>query len=241
MKKGLMILSDCLGFSVINFKSYNMKNINDFLKDQVDNHQTPSIQYAFFDTRSINYEMCYGLRNVKTKEQVDSSTTYHLYSITKTFTALSVLQLAQAEKIELGKPVSFYLPEFPYSKGITVEQLLSHTSGIPNPLPLKWIHLAGEHPGFNRDKFFAEVFKANPKLDFDPGTSFKYSNLGYVILGQLVERVSGQPFEDYVEENIIERSGIDPSALGFQIDPSIHAVGYHKWLSFTNGHFRVSF
>ncbi len=226
-----------IGLSVMDFKSYNMKNINSFLKHQVDNHQTPSILYAFFDTDSIIYEMRYGIKNVKTKEPVDDTTTYHLYSVTKTFTALAVLQLAQSEKVELSRPVSFYLPEFPYSKEITIQQLLSHTSGIPNPLPLKWIHLAEEHNGFNRDKFFTEVFKANPRLDFSPGTDFKYSNLGYVFLGQLVERVSGQSFETYVNENIIERSGIASSELNFQIQPSTHAIGYHKWWSFGNAIF----
>ncbi len=226
-----------IGLSVIDFNSYNMKNINSFLKDQVDNHQTPSIHYAFFDTDSIIYEMRYGLKNVKAKEPVDDTTTYHLYSVTKTFTALALLQLAQSEKVELSKPVSFYLPKFPYSKEITIQQLLSHTSGIPNPIPLKWIHLAEEHNGFNRDNFFADVFKANPRLDFAPGTDFKYSNLGYVFLGQLVERVSGQSFETYVNENIVVPGGIASSELNFQIEPATHAIGYHKWWSFSNAIF----
>ena len=237
----ILLVIGFLGFSVIEFKSFNMKNINDFLKDQVDNQQTPSIQYAFFDTNNIIYQLSYGLRNIKTEEQADVSTNYHLYSVTKTFTALSVLQLAQEGKVELGKPVSSYLPEFPYSNAITVEQLLSHTSGIPNPLPLKWIHLAEENPGYNRDKFFSEVFKNHPSLDFEPGTNFKYSNLGYVFLGQLVEKVAGQSFEDYVQGNILERSGIDPSGLSFKLEPSIHAVGYHKWWSVSNAVFGLLF
>lgn len=232
-----LIAIGTLGLSVIDFNSYNMKNINAFLKDQVDNNQTPSIQYYFFDTESIIYETRYGLGNVKSNKQVDAAATYHLYSVTKTFTALAVLQLAQSEKVELNKPVSFYLPEFPYSKEITIQQLLNHTSGIPNPLPLKWIHLAEEHNGFNRDNFFTDVFKANPRLDFDPSTDFKYSNLGYVFLGQLVERISGQSFETYVKENIIEPCGIASSELNFQINASTHAVGYHKWWSFSNAIF----
>ncbi len=218
-----------------------MKTINDFLKDQVDRNQTPSIQYAFFDTESIIYEKCYGLMNIKQGAQVNSTTTYHLYSVTKTFTALAILQLVQAGKVELNQSVAFYLPEFPYPREITVEQLLSHTSGIPNPLPLRWIHLDKEHAAFDRNKFFANVFRAHPKLDFAPGTDFKYSNLGYVLLGQLVEKVSGKKFEDYVKENVNDRIGIDQSALSFQIDPSIHATGYHKWLSLSNAIFGFLF
>ncbi|MBK7338103.1 MAG: beta-lactamase family protein [Saprospirales bacterium] len=232
-----LLLLGGLVFSLLEFNSYDMKNINDFLKDQVDKGQTPSIQYAFFDTDSILFESSYGLKNVKQHTPVDAATTYHLYSITKTFTALSVLQLAQAGKLGLDQPVVSYLPEFPYSKEITIEQLLSHTAGIPNPIPLKWIHLESEHDQFNRDRFFAEIFKAYPSLDFEPGAGFKYSNLGYVILGQLVERVSGLSFEDYVQENIIAPSGINTPDLGFGMERDRHAVGYHKWWSISNAVF----
>lgn len=237
----ILIVTVILGLSVIEFKPFNMNNINDFLKDQVDKRQTPSIQYAFFDTSSIIYELSYGLRNIKTEEEARVTTPYHLYSVTKTFTALAVLQLVQEGKVELTNPVSLYLPEFPYSDQITVMQLLSHTSGIPNPLPLKWIHLAEENPGFDRDKFFAEVFRTHPKSDFEPGTKFKYSNLGYVFLGQLIEKASGQSFEDYIRENIFEKSGVHTSDLSFKLEPSIHAVGYHKWWSFSNAIFGLLF
>ncbi|MGZ5248131.1 MAG: serine hydrolase domain-containing protein, partial [Flavitalea sp.] len=218
-----------------------MKNIDAFLAEQVDRHQTPSIQYVFFDTDCIIYEKRYGFMNVKGEVQIDPSTTYHLYYITKTFTALSVLQLAQAGKVDLNKSVAFYLPDFPYSKEITIGQLLSHASGIPNPIPLRWIHLDKEHAGFDRNIFFAEVFKAHPKLDFQPGTGFKYSNLGYVLLGQVIEKVSGKKFEDYVNENIRDRCGINQSELGFEIEPSFHATGYHKWWSLSNMFFGLLF
>lgn len=211
-----------------------MKTINDFLKDQVDKGQTPSIQYAFFDMDSIIYELRYGLKNVQQAIPGDSATTYSLYSVTKTFTALAVLQLAQSGKIKLGSPVADYLPEFPYSKEITVEQLLSHTAGIPNPLPLRWIHHADEHQSFDRDSFFKEIFSNHSALKSKPGTKFSYSNLGYVLLGQLVERVSGQSFENYIKENITDRIGVSPRELGFAIDPAVHAVGNHKWWTITN-------
>lgn len=232
-----ILLLGIVGLTLVDFKSYSMKNINSFLKDLVDSRQTPSIQYAFFDTDSVIFEMKYGLKKVMRKEQVDDTTMYHLYSVTKTFTALAALQLAQSGRVELSKPIKFYLPEFPYPEAITIQQLLNHTAGIPNPLPLKWIHLRDEHNGFIRDNFFADVFKANPKLNFNPGTDFKYSNLGYVFLGQLVERVSGTSFESYVSENIIKPSGASSSELNFEIDPTTHAIGYHKWWSISNAVF----
>ena len=230
----LIAIAATLGFSFIDFKPYNMNSINAFLTSQVDRKQTPSIQYALFDTEGIIHELQYGAKNVKGNVPADSSTTYHLFSVTKTFTALAVLQLAEAGKIELEKPMVSYLPEFPYAETITVSQLLSHTAGIPNPLPLRWIHLAEEHSSFRRDSFFKDVFAKHPKLDFEPGSDFKYSNLGYVVLGQLVERVSGQTFEQYVHNYIITPAGANKSELNFILDSSTHATGYHKWWSLTN-------
>ncbi len=223
-----------LTYSLINHESYNMESVSIFLKNQVESNETPGIQYAFFDASAIIYEGKYGFSNIKSKTPVDAFTTYNLFSVTKTFTALAALQLVQAGKIQLETPVSDYLPEQPYKERITVQQLLNHSAGIPNPLPLRWIHLSSEHEGFNRDNFFKEVFKSHPKLDNKPGTKFKYSNLGYVLLGQLIEKVSGQSYEEYVTENIITPCGIRPGTLGFKIDSSVHATGYQKWWSFTN-------
>lgn len=183
---------------------------------------------------SIVYEYRSGLKDVKNNEPVDENTRYHLFSVTKTFAALAILQLAESGQLELDKPVADYLPDFPYRNGITVEQLLSHTAGIPNPIPLRWIHLEGEHADFQHDAFFANIFKQHHDQKFEPGTAFKYSNLGYVILGQLVEKISGQSFEEYVMKNIVERSGIDRKDLNFAIDSTNHATGYQKWLSFNN-------
>ena len=241
--KALLIVAGLviLGLSLFDFYSYNMKSINEFLTDQVDRHGTPSIQYAFFDTDSIIYVMRHGLKNVKSQEKIDAKTTYNLFSVTKTFTALAVLQLVQEGKVELTQAASVYLSEFPYRKDITVEQLLSHTAGIPNPMPLKWIHLSGEHNDFDRNKYFSGIFKAHPEVEFVPGTDFKYSNLGYVLLGQLVESVSGQSLEEYMKKNIFQPSGAEISSLGFEINPDAHATGYHKWWSFTNAIFGFLF
>jgi CubicO group peptidase (beta-lactamase class C family) len=211
-----------------------MKNIDEFLRNEVDNTHAPSVQYAFFDTGSVVYEFHYGVSNVKAKTQVTAHSTYNLFSVTKTFTALAIFQLAQEGKIQIDKPVADYLPGFPYSKEITISQLLNHTSGIPNPLPLRWIHLAEEHSAFNRNLFFKEIFQKHPGIKSPPGSKFSYSNLGYVILGQLIEKISGMQYETYVREKIIIPSGAGDASLGFYIHPETHVTGYQKYWSATN-------
>ena len=211
-----------------------MKPVKSKLQEMVYEQETPSVQYLFFDTDSVIFEFRQGLSDVRSGKNIEASSRYHLFSITKTFTALAVMQLVQEGKVDLEKPVVAYLPEFPYPKEITVEQLVSHTAGVPNPLPLRWIHLPGEHDTFNRDAFFAEVFRKHPTPDYAAGTKFKYSNLGYVFLGQLIERVSGMTFEAYVNTNIVSRCGIAREELSFELDTTRHATGYQKYYSAMN-------
>lgn len=192
------------------------------------------MQYAFFDDSNVHHQFRYGYCNVGRELAIGADASYHIFSITKTVTALAVLQLVEQGRLKVNDAVSDYLNDFPYPSAITVDQLLSHTSGIPNPIPLRWTHLVEEHATFDADHFFDSIFAANPKLAFNPGTRFKYSNLGYVFLGRLIERVSGVPFESYIRDNILARAGIDASDLGFELDPSTVAVGYHKRWTISN-------
>ena len=79
------------------------------------------------------------------------STTMMAYSMTMTFTAAAVLQLVEEGRLSLDDSVSRYLPSSPYDRSMKVRHLLSQTSGIPDPIPLRWAHLAGEHPSFNEN------------------------------------------------------------------------------------------
>ena len=93
---------------------------------------------------------------------------------------------------------------------------------------------SGEHRGFDRDGFFQRIFRKHNLVKAKPNEKFAYSNLGYVLLGQLIERVSGQRYEEYIRENIFQPLAILPGELGFEIaDAARHAKGYHKRFSFS--------
>jgi len=87
----------------------------------------------------------------------DIQTTYHAYSVTKPFTELAVLQLAADGKVNIDDPVIAYLPSFANGEQITEKNLLTHTSGIPNPIPLSWIHLAEDSETFDKTSFRDKV------------------------------------------------------------------------------------
>ena len=212
-----------------------MNEADNILVKEVEKQKAPSVNYLIFNKDKIIHRFEYGFVNIKNKKSVEEGITYNAYSVTKTFTALAILQLAEQNKIDIDQQVNKYLPDFPYSPEITIRQLMTHSAGIPNPIPLSWIHLTDEHKSFNRNDFFNHVFTRNTKTKSKPNEKFEYSNLGYVILGQLIEKVSGISYEQFINDNILTVLGFQSKDIGFTIDdPFKHAKGYHKRLSFSN-------
>ncbi len=205
------------------------------LLDEIKANRSPSVQYALFNKDSIIKSYAFGLADINNRIGVDKNTTYNAYSVTKTFTALAVLQLARQDKLKLDHAIKKYLPEIPYDSEITIKQVLSHSAGIPNPIPLSWIHLSNDNLNFDRDQFFKGILSKYNKTKSMPNEKFAYSNLGYVLLGQLIEKVTRIKYEEYIQNNIIKTLGIPESEMGFEIqNPDIHAKGYHKRFSFSN-------
>jgi len=157
-----------------------------------------------------------------------SETRWPWFSVTKLFTATAILQLAEAGRLRLDEPAATYVPSFAPRghRPPTIRELLAHTSGLANPIPVTWIHLAGE-PGPSLDELTARLLAAHPDLESEPGTRFRYSNLGYLVLGQVVERVSGEPFEAYVHRHLLEPLQLTGSS--FSVTPAT-AAGYSaRW------------
>jgi len=136
-------------------------------------------------------------------------------------------QLVEKGRVRLDDSVERYLPSQPYGSSVTVRQLISHTSGIPNPLPLQWVHPAERHASFDEDAALAAVLRDHPRLSFKPGGKYAYSNIGYWLLGKIVEHSSGETFSSYVANQILQPLGIVPRDLGYIVaDPVHHATGY---------------
>ncbi len=151
----------------------------------------------------------YGLANVELGVPVEPDMVFRLGSITKQFTAVAVLMLAEQNKLSLDDDITKFLPDYP-TKGskITIEQLLTHTSGIKNYTSLpEWLSL------WRKDmtvKEIIDLFKDQP-MDFAPGERWSYSNSGYVLLGAIIEKVSGQAYQAFIEKNIFTPLGMKHS------------------------------
>jgi CubicO group peptidase (beta-lactamase class C family) len=142
----------------------------------------------------------YGLANVELGVPIEPDMVFRLGSITKQFTAVAILMLAEQGKLSLDDDLTKFLPDYP-TKGqrITIEHLLTHTSGIKNYTSLpEWLAI------WRKDltvKEIVDLFKDQP-MDFAPGERWNYSNSGYILLGAIIEKVSGQTYQEFIEKNI---------------------------------------
>jgi CubicO group peptidase (beta-lactamase class C family) len=147
-----------------------------------------------------------GVASVISGAPMTSHTVNHWFSMTKLVTATAVMQLVDSERITLGDSVTQYLPQISERKSgapMTVRDLLSHTSGLTNPFPLRWVH-TGDDGHFDSREFAADLLVQHGKPAGRAGGGVRYSNLGYVALGELISCASGQRYEDYVRQHILE-------------------------------------
>ncbi len=198
--------------------------------------KVPGLQYVVTDAGGTLFEYAGGWADIQNRLAMTPDTTLMAYSMTKTITAVAVLQLVEQGKSALDDPIDLYVPDTPYfGRRITIRQLLSHTAGLPNPIPLRWVHLADEAANFDEDAALAQVLRENPHLKFEPGRKFSYSNIGYWLLGEIVERADGRSYSDYVTANILKRLDAPGPELDFVIrDPARHAKGYLAKYSLMN-------
>jgi CubicO group peptidase (beta-lactamase class C family) len=167
----------------------------------------------------------YGMANLEWHVPNSPRTRFRIGSLTKQFTAASVLLLEERGKLNIADPISRYMPDAPPAwRAITVFNLLTHTSGIPDLTTFPDFDATEAHPA-TPDELVGR-FRDKP-LDFPPGTAFKYSNSGYILLGYLIEKITGQTYRQFVQENIFRPLGMKNS--GYDSNTEIvfqHAQGY---------------
>lgn len=150
----------------------------------------------------ILLEKGYGIKNFQSKTMNDENSIFQIYSITKTFTSTVILKLVELNKLSLSDKLSKFYPEFPKGDSITIENLLTHTSGI------------SDDTHGNHAEELLIPFLATKPLDFSPGTKWSYSNSGYRLLGFIIKKVTGMRYEDAVKKYIFSplqmtQSGFD--------------------------------
>lgn len=154
------------------------------------------------DGRTL-FEHCYGVRNLRTLVQIDGATDFRLASFTKQFTAMAIMLLVHDRKLRYDQALTEIFPEFPaYGRSITLRHLLTHTSGLPDYEDLMNDTWTVTHQ--IQDDEVLRLLEQQQKPKFEAGARWEYSNSGYVVLGLVVARVSGQSFADFLQRRIFQ-------------------------------------
>ena len=202
--------------------------IDRVMLDFAERSRVPGIAYGIVVDGQVVHLGVSGLREVPTKTPVDSSTVFRIASMTKSFTALAILQLRDAGKLSLEDPAEKFVPElrsvrYPTSDApkITIRHLLSHSGGFPEDNP--W----GDQQLSATDAEMGRMMRAGIPFSTAPGTAYEYSNYGFAILGRIVQNVSGMPYARYVRERILLPLGMTSTTLeAATVPPQRLAHGY---------------
>lgn len=207
----------------------NVMEFEGYVNDLIEFGDPPGISIVVVKNGVIQYEKGFGTSDSLNSIPTTPDTVYHWWSISKLFTVIATLQLQEQGLLNIQDPVTDYLPffqvEYPSSASqqITIQHLLSHSSGMPdagNEI-LGWIHYDGD-PALNQTEFLKGILPRYSKLVYEPGTEGQYSNIGYIVLSAVIESVSKQSYEDYVIQHILEPLGMERT--NFIYTPEMQAL-----------------
>jgi CubicO group peptidase (beta-lactamase class C family) len=207
---------------------------------EVQRGKTPSLVLAVVDADELLFLDARGTADPVAARPARPDSVYMWFSISKLFCATAIMQLVDRGLIDIDRPIADYVPDLalenPFDTPLTARHLLDHSSGLPNPPPWAWARLH-DRPRPPLAALVNDVLREHGRLESEPGTRDQYSNLGYLVLGLLVERVSGTSYEDYVRANLFAPLEMHDTDFAYS-DAMLQraAIGqvrahglYHRW------------
>ena len=226
----LIVISVCVGVNAISLASTDSQ-----LKNSIKRIVTAEAKYDLFsgavlvaEKGEIIYSAAFGLEDKAKNIQNKLTTKFSLGSIGKTFTAVLIMQLIEQGKMNLSDTLEMYLPDFPYpeKRKISIFHLLTHSSGLGNYFTHKDYESKMQSLRHIRD---ALPLVFDQKLLFQPGEKFEYSNSGMLVLGAILEKVSGMSYREYLKKQILVPTGMNDSGIFYPEESVIdRAIGYSK-------------
>lgn len=194
---------------------------------------TPGAAVLVIKDGKVLLKKGYGLASLETRKAIDTDTAFLLGSIAKPFTAMAIMILAERKKLHYDDSLSKFFPEFPnYAHNVTVRRLLNHTAGFPEyddlfvqsgKMDSDWPRSVKTKPSSFEptSKDALRILSQVKELLFAPGDQYKYSNSGYIILAQIVEKVSGKSFAQFLQQEIFKPLGMKRSQRYDETRPTI--------------------
>jgi CubicO group peptidase (beta-lactamase class C family) len=201
--------------------------IDSYLAEKISAAGVPGLAVAVVRDGDVVFSRAYGVGKLGTDERLTPEHIFHFASVSKPFVATAIVQLAEKGKLGLDDPVAKHLPYFRLAddrySDITIRQMLNHTAGMPDVKDYEW-----DEPQF--DDGAAERYvrsMSTEELLWAPGSGWKYSNMAFDALGDLIAKVSGVSFEEYMRINILEPIGMVNSSFMYpEIDVSLRTTGH---------------
>ena len=228
---GLLLLI-CTGFQRVEAQSADSVDL--FLTAKMRQLRIPGLQLAVIRHGQVVKLGQYGLANIQDSISVGRNSRFTINSITKAFVGVAVMQLVEAGKLDLAAPVSRYLPGLPAAwQPVTVRQLLTHTSGLPEIMGDDDMVTEG-----NEKAAWAGVQKK--PMESAPGEKFSYNQTNYLLVGKIIDQLSGQPFAAFIQERQLNVVGMPRTTLGDSHDVLPNSARGYTYSEVVNGEWRRS-
>lgn len=213
--------------NAVDMKNDVTKRIDEVFGAVYNNPNEPGAAVLIMQGNDTLYSRCFGLADMVTKATVTFATNFCIASVSKQFSAVALLQLAEQGVLSLNDPLSKFFPEFqaPFFKDITLHHIMSHTSGIPDARPRNDRNFVL----YSNDVTSVQYMRTLNHLNFLPGTQYEYINPTFQLIYQIVERATGISFETYMQKNVFDKAGMTTCRY-FEPDRNIACLahGYER-------------
>jgi len=194
-----------------------------FIRGQMKQRKIPGMQVAVVQHGKIVFLKAFGTANIEDAVPVTNKTLFPVHSITKAFTGVAIMQLVEAGKVKLDAPISDYLDGLPLAwQPVTVHHLLTHTSGLPDVWDSN-----SRLIDIDEDTAWAKTLQA--PVNFKPGEQFQYNQANYVLLGKIIEKITGMPFIDFIREHQLKPAAMVSTCFSDSHDIVPHLSGSYTF------------
>src|SRR5215218_7087669 len=196
--------------------------LESFIAGLTERGAVPALSVSHVKGDRLVWVKGFGFADLASGSPATPQTSYLWFSMTKIVTATVVVRLAEGGKLDLDAPADEYFRGFKVVSQptpVTVRHLLNHSSGLANPLPIRWVRPADD-ADFDRSAFVERLLYRNRKLKSIPGERASYSNLGYLVLGEMVSAITGTSYEEHVRAEILSPLGMDRTGFSYPQQPT---------------------
>ena len=206
--------------------STTVEQLTSALESTMSHHHIPGLSLAVTNSDGLLFARGFGYADLATGTPATETTQYLWFSLTKIATATAAMRLADEGRIDLARPVADFVPEYRSGDGPapTVRNLLNHTAGLANPIPVRWVRPV-DQPAPDSRTFLDTLLRRNGTAKYPVGAAARYSNLGYLILSEIIAQATGRSFIEHLSDAVLHPLAMTRTGFEYRAEDDA-AVGY---------------